>query len=164
MTTFQQQALRLHAEIVIERPAQVVWDVLADYGNDAAWRRGVTSMVPTPAGPVHVGTTTDEHMRVAGGRYHNLGVVTAVGPGLRFAWRTTSGADADGSRTVTPTAAGACLVHLELNVRLHGAQRLAAPLFRATLRRNLTADVERLRGLVESEAVTPRRSGARPTG
>jgi len=151
----------LHVETVIDRPAQAVWEVLADYGNDALWRRGVTSMVPTPAGPVGVGTTTDEHIRVAGGRYHNLGVVTAVGPGLRFAWRTTSGADADGSRTVTATAADVCVVRLELNVRLHGAQRLAAPLFRATLRRNLAGDAGRLRDLV---AATPRRSGARPTG
>jgi uncharacterized protein YndB with AHSA1/START domain len=148
--------LSLHTEIVIDRRAQEVWDVLADYRNDHLWRHGVTSMVPTPAGPVRVGTTTDEHMRVAGGRYHNLGLVTAVGPGLRFTWRTTSGADADGSRTVTPTAAHACLVRLELNVRLHGAQRLAAPLFRATLRRNLTGDAGRLRTLVEAEASAAR--------
>jgi uncharacterized membrane protein len=156
--------LKMCAEIVIERPAQVVWEVLADYGNDVLWRKGVTSMVPTPAGVVQAGTTTDEHMRVAGGAYHNVGVVTQVGPGLRFAWRTTSGADADGSRTVTATAAGACLVRLELNVRVHGAQRLAAPLFRATLRRTLTGDAGRLRALVETAGATPRRSGARPTG
>jgi hypothetical protein len=137
--------LAIKAEIVIERDAQDVWAVLADYGNDVLWRQGVTSMVPTPAGVVREGTTTDEHMTVAGGRYHNLGLVTAVGPGLRFTWRTTSGADADGSRMVTATAAGTSLVRLELNVRLHGAQRLAAPLYRATLRRTLTADAERLR-------------------
>lgn len=150
--------LALHAETVIDRAAEDVWEVLADYELDPLWRHGVTSMVPTPAGPVRAGTTTDEHMRVAGGRYHNLGVVTALGPGLRFTWRTTSGADADGSRTVTPAAAGRSLVRLELNVRLHGAQRLAAPLFRATLRRNLTADAERLRALVTATVpVTPRR-------
>ena len=154
--------LKLSAETVIERPAQVVWDVLADYGNDVLWRHGVTSMVPTPAGAVREGTTTDEHLRVAGGRYHNLGVVTEVGPGLRFAWRTTSGADADGSRAVTPAAGGGCLVRLELNVRLHGPQRLAAILFRATLRRNLAGDAERLRSMVET--VRPRRSGGLPTG
>lgn len=149
--------LVLSAETVIDRPAQDVWDVLADYELDHLWRHGVTSMVPTPLGPVRTGTTTDEHMRVAGGRYHNLGVVTAVGPGLRFTWRTTTGADADGSRTVTPTAATACLVRLELNVRLHGAQRLASPLFRATLRRNLSGDAERLRALTEGPPVRPRR-------
>ena len=108
-------------------------------------------MVPTPLGPVRAGTTTEEHMRVAGGAIPQPSASSpAVGPGLRFAWRTTSGADADGSRTVTATAAGACVVRLELNVRLHGAQRLAAPLFRATLRRALTGDAGRLRALVET--------------
>ncbi len=162
MTTSRNDSssLELHAEILIDRPAEAVWEVLADYGNDVLWRQGVTSMVATPAGTVHAGTTTDEHMKVAGGRYHNLGVVTGVGPGLRFTWRTTSGADADGTRTVTPVGAGQSLVRLELNVRLHGAQRLAAPLFRAMLGRTLTADAGRLRTLV----TTPRRSGAPLTG
>ena len=113
--------------------------MLADYGNDVTWRGGVTSMVPTPPGPVRAGTTTDEHMRVAGGRYHNLGVVTAVGPGLRFTWRTTSGADADGARTVTATAAGGLpWSGWSSTSACTARQRLAAPLFRATLRRNLT--------------------------
>ncbi|GAB3873915.1 SRPBCC family protein [Dactylosporangium cerinum] len=153
--------IAISAEIVIERKAEEVWEVLADYDNDVLWRQGVTSMVATPAGVVREGTTTDEHMTVAGGRYHNLGVVTTVGPGLRFAWRTTSGADADGSRTVTATGAGASQVRLALNVRLHGAQRLAAPLFRATLRRNLTADAERLRNRLQAPA-EPAKAPAKP--
>ncbi|MER7277231.1 SRPBCC family protein [Dactylosporangium sp. NPDC000244] len=135
MTTYA-----LSAQTYIERPAEDVWAYVADYANDPAWRRGVTRMVPTPPGPAREGTVTDELMRLAGSGYHNLGVVTAVDPGRHFAWRTTQGADAHGSRTVTPAGAGAT-VRLELHVTLHGLQRLAAPL----LRRNLAGDADRLR-------------------
>jgi len=38
-------------------------------------------MVPTPAGPVRVGTTTAEEMKVAGKTYRNDGEVVAVDPG-----------------------------------------------------------------------------------
>jgi len=39
-------------------------------------------MVPTPAGPVRVGTTTAEEMKVAGKTYRNDGEVVAVDPGV----------------------------------------------------------------------------------
>ncbi|WP_433043617.1 SRPBCC family protein [Dactylosporangium sp. CS-033363] len=139
------------AQTYVDRPAAEVWDYVADYANDPAWRRGVTKMVPAPAGPAAEGTVTDEVMRLAGSTYRNLGVVTRVVPRQSFAWRTTEGADAHGSRTVTRLEDGGALVTLELTVTLHGLQRLAAPL----LRRNLTGDAERLR-----QALSGRRDGA----
>ena len=107
-------------------------------------------MVPTPAGPVTEGTVTDERMRFAGRGYHNLGEVVTVGPGLRFSWRTTRGVDADGTREVIPLDPGHCLVRLETRVRVHGAQRLLAPVFAVLLQRNLTGDGRRLRALAEN--------------
>ena len=44
-------------EIDIDRPAAEVWALLADYGNDPTWRRGVTTMAPNPPGPVPPGWT-----------------------------------------------------------------------------------------------------------
>lgn len=139
----------LSAEADIARPAEAAWAVVADYRLDPQWRRGVRRMEPSPAGPVTVGTTTDEVLRLAGSTYRNLGVVTAVTEGSVFAWRTTEGADANGSRKVTPLADDRCRVRLTLTVQVTGVQRLIAPLLSRMLRRNLFGDVERLRELLE---------------
>lgn len=150
--------------IEIDRPAAEAWAVVADYGRDPEWRRGVVSMVADPAGPVRRGTATSEVLRMAGREWHNDGVVTSVGPGTRFTWRTTEGADALGARTVTALGPARCIVRLELVVRPHGAERLLRPLLARMLRRNVSGDLERLRALVagvQAGADAPTAAGMR---
>ena len=142
----------LTASTIIEAPAPAAWAVVADYGRDPEWRDGVETMAPSPSGPVRVGTTTAEVMHLAGRTYRNGGEVTDVHPGQRFAWRTTSGADADGSRSVRALADGSCEVTLVLTVRAHGFQRLLQPVLVPVLRKGLAADLTRLRDLVLAEA------------
>ena len=139
-------------ETDIDAPAGVAWRVVADYARDVDWRDGVLRMAPTPPGPVHVGTTTAEELKVAGKTYRNDGEVVAVEPGSRFDWRTTSGAVAHGSRQVTPIDPERCRVRLELHVTPTGLNRLFAPILKKMLDTALAGDVERLRDLVEAEA------------
>ena len=145
-------------------PAEVVWSVLADYHNDPFWRRGVTRMESSARGSVATGMTTVEDMRLAGRGYRNLGVVTGVDPGVRFTWRTTDGAQANGARSVEVHSDVSCVVRLELHVRVPGAQRLATPLLGMMLRRNLIGDLKRLHLLVMSSAVGSRASAADEIG
>jgi uncharacterized protein YndB with AHSA1/START domain len=138
----------LWATTTIERPAAEVWATLADYGRDPDWRRGVETMAPSTAGPAVVGTTTDEVLHLGGRTYRNGGLVTAVEPGRRLEWRTTSGADANGARTVVPVGDDRCEVTLELVVRPHGIERLLKPVLIPMLRRGLHRDLRRLAALV----------------
>lgn len=133
----------------VDAPAAQVWAVLADYSRDVEWRAGVRSMVPTPAGPVRPGTTTAEVLRAAGRTTHNDGVVTEVGPGHRFGWRTTAGVRAEGSRAVLADATGGCRVELTLRVVPPGVLRRVPRLLTGMLRRGLVRDADRLRSLVE---------------
>lgn len=142
--------ITLSTEIDIAAPAPATWAVVADYGRDPEWRHGVETMAPSPDGVVVAGTTTAEVLRLGGRTYRNRGVVTAVEPGRTFAWRTTSGADATGSRAVVPLGRDRCRVRLELRVTPHGAERLLAPVLRRMLARNLAADAGRLAVLVTS--------------
>jgi hypothetical protein len=111
-------------EITAEIPAHAdaVWAVLSDYRHDADWRRGVVEMQPDPPGPSVPGTTTHEVMRLGGRTYVNDGVVDVVVPGERLDWHTTQGAEASGSRQVTPLADGRCRVTLRLRVRPRGGR------------------------------------------
>jgi uncharacterized membrane protein len=138
----------IFASVDVPRPPDAVWRLVSDYRLDPLWRVGVRSMAPSPAGPVAPGVTTVEILRFGGQTYHNEGLVTSVGPGLSFAWRTIRGADADGARTVSRSGPGRCRVRLDLRVRPRGAQRMLTPLLRWMLRRNLHGDVQRLRRYV----------------
>lgn len=139
----------LTTSVDVDVPAVEAWSVLADYAQDAQWRAGVTSMVPEPAGLVVVGTTTREEMTFGGRALRNDGLVTAVEHGRAFSWRTTEGADADGSRQVVPLGDRRCRITLTLRVRPHGFERLLAPLYRRMLGKGLAADAGRLRVLLE---------------
>jgi uncharacterized membrane protein len=145
--------IALTASAEVDRPAAVAWAVVADYRRDPEWRTGVLAMAPDPPGPVAAGTTTSEDIRVAGRTWHNEGVVTELAPGERVAWRTTSGADAEGSRAVAALGPDRCRVTLTLTVRPHGAERLLRPLAARQLRRTLARDLVRLDRLLAAETV-----------
>jgi uncharacterized membrane protein len=144
----------------IEVAAEAAWAVVADYRRDPQWRTGVLSMVPAHPELARVGLVADEVIRVAGKRWHNIGMVTEAVDGEWFAWRTTEGAVADGSRSVVPVGPTRCRVRLTLNVTPTGFSALAAPLLARILDRNLRRDLERLRELLEQEAADLPRTGA----
>ena len=43
--------ITIDESIVIDRPAPAVWEAVADYDFDLAWRRGLVEMAPSPPGP-----------------------------------------------------------------------------------------------------------------
>jgi hypothetical protein len=149
MNKFLHDTIELVEEIPMAARADEVWAILADYRRDTEWRTGVLLMEPSP-GPLRLGTTTTEVMRLAGMRYVNEGVVTALEPGHRLAWRTTSGATASGMRSVEQVDDEVVRVRLELRVTQAGSERVLAPLLGRMLRRNLRRDLRRLRAMAET--------------
>ena len=142
--------IRLQETIEIDRPADEVWRVVADYARDPEWRGSVVSMTPTPPGPVATGTTTVEVMRFAGRTLRNDGEVTGVGPGLSFTWRTGRGARAHGGRAVTPVGQG-CRVELTQVVTPRPSELLLRPVAGRLLRSGLREDLRRLRTRCEAD-------------
>ncbi|MFI6602744.1 SRPBCC family protein [Nonomuraea sp. NPDC050536] len=136
--------IELREQGEIPRPAAEVWAIVADYGRDPSWRKGVETMDPKPAGIVQVGTTTGEVMRFAGRTYRNGGEVLRVDPGREFAWRTTSGIDAEGGRIVEPLDEGRALFTFHVRIRTRGLESVMAPVLRRLLRRTIRADIRRL--------------------
>ncbi|WP_158439860.1 SRPBCC family protein [Nocardia brasiliensis] len=41
----------LAVETTIDRPAALVWELVADYANDSAWRTGVVTMTADSSDP-----------------------------------------------------------------------------------------------------------------
>lgn len=147
--------IEAQASVEIGVEAAAAWVVVANYRLDPLWRNGVLEMTPSPDGLVRPGTTTVERMRLAGRTMRNDGVVRLVDPGASFEWRTTAGAEAEGSRTVVALGAGRCRVTLVLRVTPRGLSVLAAPALGPMLRRGLRADAVRLARLVEGRERQP---------
>lgn len=143
----------IHLTHTIDLPVRAdrAWALIADYPRDPEWRTGVLSMTASPDGEARVGTVTVEELRFGGTTYRNVGEIVAVERGRSLRWRTTEGADADGSRAVEARADGTCRVTLELNVRPTGLERVLSPVLAVMLARNLRQDLARLRALLERD-------------
>jgi uncharacterized membrane protein len=144
-------AFHLAHERTIDAPADHVWTLMADYTQDSTWRTGVVSMTVTPPGLATVGALTAEELRFAGRTWRNEGIVTEVDAGQRFSWRTTSGADAAGARSVEALDERRCRARLELTVTPHGVERLVRRVLARMLQRNLVRDLDALAARVEAQ-------------
>ena len=140
--------ITIAGSIELDAASPAAWGIVSDQTRDPEWRTGVLEMTVDPAGRPFVGTTTHEVIRVAGRTYVNDGIITGLVPGERLEWRTTTGVDAWGARTVSDVGEGRCAVDLELHVVPTGINRLLAPMLRRMMSRTMHADLETLRGLV----------------
>ena len=61
----------IHVEesVTVARSPEAVWSVVADYGTDTEWRKGLTDMTPDPPGPPAVGTKVHEVLKTGGRSY-----------------------------------------------------------------------------------------------
>ena len=144
-------ALQTNVEVTIDRPAESVWAVVADYDSDRRWRKGIVEMTPDRPGEPRVGTNVREVLRLAGRSYTTETVVTEAGPGMSysFAGAGTSGA-VRGRRSVRPGADPASSVFsYEVELEPQELPRPVAPVLAWWLRHSLRRDVGRLRKLVE---------------
>jgi Polyketide cyclase / dehydrase and lipid transport len=56
-------AIRIEESVKIARPADEVWQAIADYGFDLEWRKGLREMAPDPPGGPAPGTKVHEVVR-----------------------------------------------------------------------------------------------------
>jgi hypothetical protein len=149
-----------HVQIEIDRPADEVWAVVADYARDAEWRREVTSMVPEPAGAAAIGTRTHETGRMLGSPFETDGVVVDARHHW-FRWTASGdGSRAEGTRAVEAIGPSRCRVVLGYDVGLTGGMRALNPVFVASFRRAARGNLRRLRTLVEAGATATEASAA----
>ncbi len=144
--------MRIVASVNIGRPASQVWAYVADYGNDPSWRGGVTQMRPSQPGPAQVGVTTHELLRLLGMTFRTDATIGRVEPGHRLQWRAYDRQKRlEGSRLVEPTGPASCRFTEVVEGHLLGPSRPLEPLVAWLLQRQTTADLRRLKNLLETQ-------------
>jgi hypothetical protein len=144
-------ALLTHLDITIDRPADAVWSVVADYSRDRQWRRRIVEMTPDRAGPPAVGTRVREVLRLGGQEHVTDSVVVATGPGraYRFSGTGTDGRVV-GGRSVQPVGDHASVFRYDVQVAAPNLPRVLRPVMRRWLTHSLRRDLRRLRRMLEA--------------
>jgi hypothetical protein len=110
--------------VEINRPEDQVWAYVGDYGNDTSWRASVRQMHPSLPGPVQVGATTHETLRLLGLSFRTDASIDRVEAGRLLTWYAHDRQkQLRGSRLVEPTGRGTCRFTEVVEVRLLGLLR-----------------------------------------
>jgi uncharacterized membrane protein len=143
--------MRVVGSVEINRPADQVWPYVADYGNDTSWRAGVRQLHPSRPGPAQVGVTTHERLRLLGLTFRTDASIDQVEAGRLLTWHAHDRQKhLRGARLVEPTGQGSCRFTKVVEVRLLGLLRPLDPLVAWLLHQQATADLRRLKHLLET--------------
>jgi uncharacterized membrane protein len=144
--------VRVVGSVEIDRPASQVWAYVADYGNDPSWRAAVTQMRPSVPGPAQVGVTTHERLRLLGMTFRTDASIDRVEAGRLLEWRAHDRQkQLQGSRMVEPTGPTSSRFTEVVEGGLLGLLRPLGPLVAWLLQRQATADLRRLKHLLETQ-------------
>jgi uncharacterized membrane protein len=136
----------------IDRPAGEVFTFLEDVENNTKWLRGMVSCSWTTEPPVRVGSRYEQLARFLGKPIRTSFEVTAHEPGQMVTIRSREGSSfpLTVTRRVEPLEATRCRVTETVESDPSGFYRVAEPLLRLLVRRNIQRDYLRLKALLET--------------
>ena len=140
-------------ETVIRRPVEEVAAYAGDPGNAAEWYVNIRSVKWLTHPPVTVGSRMAFDAGFLGRQLAYTYEVVDLEPGRRLVMRTADGPfPMETTYTWEPTDDGATRMTLRNRGRPSGFARITAPVVAAAMRRTNTADLHRLKELLEARA------------
>jgi uncharacterized protein YndB with AHSA1/START domain len=140
--------VRVEHSLVIERPPAEVFAYTTDPANEPEWQ--ATLLEARSDGPVQQGAHITEVRKFLGRRMESEVEVTAYEPDRRFAVKVLSGpVPFDLEQTLEPTDRGTS-VKVILEGEPGGFFKLAEPLVERAVRRQIRADFEQLKDILEA--------------
>lgn len=137
--------------VTVQCPAPTAWELFFDWGRDPGWRTSVRRMTVHPSGPAVEGQRIVEELRFVGLTFITPTRIEAVHP-YRVTWSGSNDQlEIRGWREIEPAGPESCRLTEVVDVRLLGALRpltpLLAPLYRRTMRREMTQLARQLEGV-----------------
>ena len=139
--------------IVINRPTEEVFAVLANLENDVKWRREWIEAKNTSEGPLGVGATFRLVSKFLGRRIEVEYEVTEYEPNRITAWKAVSGPLPLIFRRTFERVEGGTRVTIRYEGELRGFFKLAGPLVVSMGKRQLEGDFPKLKELMEARAL-----------
>jgi uncharacterized protein YndB with AHSA1/START domain len=146
----RRRVVRVDHSLVIERPPAEVFSYTTDPGKLPEWQS--TALEARSDGPIQQGTHVTEVRKFLGRRMESEVEVTAYEPNRRFALKVLSGpVPFTFEQTLEPTDGGTT-IKIVLEGEPGGFFKLAEPLVERAVRRQVKADFEQLKDILESRS------------
>lgn len=141
----------IKSSIEIDRPQAEVFAYIDELDKHSEWQEALTDAKILTDGPVRVGTRVLNTRRVIGGPRDMSYEITEHDPPNRSSWKGLDGpVRASGTFTVEPLGESRSRVTVELDLVGHGLGKLVAPFARSQASKQLPADHQNLKQLLES--------------
>ena len=142
---------KAEVSVVINRQAQEVFAYLTDIDKETAWQTGLIEAKQTSAGPVSVGTTVREVRQLMGRKMEVVFEITKFVPNEEMAFNSISGPFPMHGQYALQPEDGGTKVTFFVEVELSGVYKMAELIVVQTAKRQMGADLTRLKTLLESE-------------
>jgi uncharacterized protein YndB with AHSA1/START domain len=143
--------ITIEKTIFIGRSPEAVFAFVSDQTNAPRWQRGLTAVRRTTDGPIGVGTRHAFERTMMGRRMDGSNEYTRYDPSELVAFSWTGPMPGQASYIVQPVGPAGTRLVSRLEMQGHGLLRLAEPVMAAGLRRDVAANLETLKLVLESE-------------
>ena len=141
---------RAEASLVINCPAGKVFAYLTDITKGTEWQSELLEVQQTSDGPVGIGTTIREVRRFLGRNLETAFTVTEYEPDCKLGFKSTSGPiPMRGYYSLEETGDGA-KVTMAVEAELTGVFKMTEPLMVHSAKRQMDADIARLKEILEA--------------
>jgi uncharacterized protein YndB with AHSA1/START domain len=141
---------KVKASIWIARPAEDVFNYVADPENVALWAGPVLEAKKTSPGPTGVGTTSTRKSQLLGRTMESNYEITAFEPGQLYGDKTTSGPVNIEARIKFDEDNGGTDVTIEGDIEAGSFFKLAEPVMARVVGRQPETDAQTLKDLLEA--------------
>jgi uncharacterized protein YndB with AHSA1/START domain len=144
----------IKSSVVISLPVEEVFEFVTNPENDPQWQSAILESKRTSVGPLGVGTTEEGVGKVIGRRIEWTGKVTEYEPNRKVKYEITGGPlSAEQTVTFEPVEGGTKFtVALDpIGEDASGFFRLAEPIVRRMLQRDIETDVANLKDILEAQ-------------
>ena len=142
--------IKVEHTVVINRPVEEVAGFVRDPANNNQWQSGCVESSQTSEGPLGVGTTGRDVRQFLGRRMESTWEITEYEDNKKSSFKTTSGPiPMQGSYTFEPSGGGT-KVTFTVQGDPGGFFRLAEPILARMVKRQIEADYNNLKDLLES--------------
>ena len=144
--------MRVEQSVVINRPVEEVFAVVADFEKLPQWDAAVVEAAKTSEGPMGVGTTLREVFHLLGRRIESTGEVIGYESDRRIKIKTTSGPlPAEVTETFEPVENGTNIT-FTAELELGGLLKLAEPIIARLFGMQVKGSTASLKQFLEAQA------------
>jgi len=143
--------ITFETSIEIRRPVEAVFAFVSDPRNEPQWEKTVTEVRVTPDGSPAVGTQVTKVGSFLGVKLEATNEITALEPNRSLSFKGTSGpASLEATMRFEAVGEGTRLSGT-FQVEPGGLFKVAGPLFASQAKKQLEADLQRLKDVLEAQ-------------